>query len=114
MNKNYDKNYKQDVLKEIKSQFIFQCGLFLMKDQDLDIDYYMLSNICFIISSLKSKPNQLKRQSKQISSKKEDYLFEYTNQCSCFRYTLIGNFYPFFFLNLQLIFLRSLVETYFI
>jgi hypothetical protein len=101
MNKNYDKNYKLDVLKEIKSQFIFQCGFFLMKDQDLDIDYYMLSNICFIISSLKSKPNQLKRQSKQITSKIEDYLFEYTNQCSCFRYTLIGKFSHFFFINFQ-------------
>ena len=106
MNKDYDKNYKIDVLNEIKSQFIFQCGLFVMKDQDNEIDYFMLSNICFIISSFKSKPNQIKRQSKQMSSKLDDYLTEFTNQCSCLRYTLIGAFNIFLENNLINFFLK--------
>lgn len=97
MNKDYDKNYKLDILNEIKAEFIHQCGLFLMKDQDLDIDYYMLANICFIISSLKSKPSQTKRQSRSSSTNKsEDYLVEYTNQSSCFRYTLISEDFRYF------------------
>ena len=92
MKQNYDKNYKLEILNEIKAQFYYHCGLFLIKDGIPVVeDIRMLLNVCFIISSLKSKPNQSKRQSKQSSNNKiEEYLAEYTNQSSCFRYTLIG------------------------
>jgi hypothetical protein len=93
MTENYDRNYKIEILNEIKAQFFYQCGLFLLKDfnfNDSNEDL-ILSNICFIISSLKSKPNQLKKSLKQVNSNKiSDYLTEYTHLSSCFRYTVIG------------------------